>query len=171
MIRLVSSTIIPRPMLYDEPPSNRLVRHHMMHFAYMIREIFDGIQQKAAEFKWVKLILMRNNVPMDVFEMIKPYLICKGQFELYPPSSISSEQCVPQKKYYVTESKLYRLGLMPVEAVLEIRYWILIYRAYYTNRHLNRAFMEHLKNVYLRFTYKHIEYSNIELEELLDYWL
>ena len=171
MIRLVASTMIPRPMLCDKPPNNRRVRHHMTHFAYMIREIFDGIQQKAGEFKWVKVILMRNNVPMDIFEMIQPYLIRKGQFELYPPSSISSAQCVPQKKYYVTESKLYRLGLMPAEAVLEIRYWILIYRAYYTNRHLNREFIEHLKNVYMRFTYNRIEYTNAELEQLLDYWV
>ena len=124
MIRTVASTIIERPMLTRNghaPSTHRLVHRHISELPYMIECFRNAIVSVSKESKWGKLVLLRNRVPIEVFSLIKPFLIMKGAQDFYP--SVSDNR-VPRRKYLLIESKLYRMELANDTTLKNIRRYI-----------------------------------------------
>ena len=126
MIRIVASTIVERPMLTrngEKPSRQRYVQNHITGLPYMMQCFRNAIVSVSRESKWVKLALMRNGVPIEIFSLIKPYLIMKNAQDFYP--IVSYDQCVPHRKYLLIESKLYRMGLANETTLHDIRKYIM----------------------------------------------
>lgn len=124
MIRTVTSTIIERPMLTRTGhalPTHRLVHRHISELPYMIECFRNAMISVSKESKWCKLVLLRNQVPIEVFTLIKPYLILKGAKDFYP--SVSDNR-VPCRKYLLVEAKLYRMELANDTTLKNIRRYI-----------------------------------------------
>ena len=73
MIRLVASTI-----------GRRHYHSNTRDICYSISCLHDGIRIKSQEIKMCKLVLLRNDVPIDLLAVIKPYLITKHKNAFYP---------------------------------------------------------------------------------------
>ena len=124
MIRVVASTIIERPMLTRDgavPSTHRLVHRHISELPYMIECFRNAMVSVSRESKWGKLVLLRNRVPVEVFSLIKPFLIVKGAQDFYP--SVSDNR-VPRRKYFLIEAKLYRMELANDTTLVSIRRYI-----------------------------------------------
>jgi len=124
MIRTVASTIVERPMLTrngDRPSTHALVHRHISELPYMIECFHNAIVSVSREMKWCKLALLRNQVPIEVISLIKPFLIMKDEQDFYP--SVSDNR-VPRRKYLLIESKLYRMELANDMTLVSIRWYI-----------------------------------------------
>jgi hypothetical protein len=124
MIRTVASTIIERPMLTRDghaPSIHRLVHQHNSELPYMIECFRNAMISVSRESKWGKLVLLRNRVPIEVFSLIKPFLIVKGAQDFYPTVS---DNRVPRRKYLLVEAKLYRMELANDTTLNNIRRYI-----------------------------------------------
>ena len=124
MIRIVASTIIERPMLTRDgqyPSTYQFVQKHSKDLPYMIECFRNAIVSVSRESKWCKLALLRKGVPVEVFTLIKPYLIQKNEQDFYP--SVSDNR-VPHRKYLLIESKLYRMELANHMTLAPIRWYI-----------------------------------------------
>lgn len=112
MIRIVASTIVERPMFTRSdcrPSMEQHVKHHIYELPNMIRCFRNAIVSVSRWSKWGKLALLRHNVPIEIFNLIKPFLICRGSQDFYP--SVSCDQLVSHRKYLLIEAKLYRMDL------------------------------------------------------------
>ena len=124
MIRTVASTIVERPMLTRNganPSTHDLVQKHIRDLPYTIECFRNAIVTVSRESKWCKLALLRNRIPVELFSLIKPYLIMKGEQDFYP--SVSDNR-VPHRKYLLIEAKLYRMELANDITLGKIRYYI-----------------------------------------------
>jgi len=124
MIRIVASTIVERPMLTRNganPSTYELVQKHIRDLPFMIECVRNAIVSVSRESKWCKLALLRNRVPVELFSLIKPYLIMKGEQDFYP--SVADNR-VPHRKYLLIESKLYRMELANDNTLRDIRRYI-----------------------------------------------
>jgi len=151
MIRLVASTI-----------SRRNYHSNVRDICYAISCIHDGIRIKAKEIKMCKLVLLRNDVPLDILAVIQPYLIMKHKNAFYPilrPILHSRD-----KKYLLTESKLYRLEIIPFQAIPLLR-WVLVHMQYSFTPVSKMYYIRYLKNN------NEIEYTGEQLLWLLEYWI
>ena len=151
MIRLVASTIRPRPY-----------HSNLRDICYAISCLHDGICIKAQEIKMCKLVLLRNEVPLDLFAVIQPYLIMKHKKEFYPmlrPILHSRD-----KNYLLTESKLYRLDIIPFQVITHLR-WVLVHMQYSFTPVSKMYYIRYLKNNY------ETEYTHDQLLWLLEYWI
>jgi hypothetical protein len=181
MIRTAASTIIERPMLTRDglPPSTcQLVQKHISDLPYMIECFRNAVVSVSRESKLCKLALLRNRVPVEVFSLIKPFLIMKGAQDFYP--SVSDHR-VPRRKYLLIESKLYRMELANDNTLGDIRRYIeqlddfkegtlrnswhlWIFRKYYNSR---TDFLKYV--LYLLRGFLGVE-DEYESEKLLRYW-
>jgi hypothetical protein len=124
MIRIVASTIVERPMLTRNgasPSTHELFQKHIRDLPCTIECFRNAIVSVSRESKWCKLALLRNRVPVELFSLIKPYLIMKGDQDFYP--SVADNR-VPHRKYLLIESKLYRMELANDSTLTRIRYYI-----------------------------------------------
>jgi hypothetical protein len=124
MIRTVASTIVERPMLTRNganPSTYELVQKHIRDLPCMIECFHNAIVTVSRESKWCKLALLRNRVPVELFSLIKPYLIMKDAQDFYP--SVSDNR-VPHRKYLLIEAKLYRMELVNDNTLMDIRRYI-----------------------------------------------
>jgi len=125
MIRLVASTIVERPMFLRSdrvPTMEQLVKHHIHELPNMIRCFRNAIVSVSRWSKWGKLALLRHNIPIEIFNLVKPFLIRHGAQDFYP--NVSCDQWVSHRKYLLIEAKLYRLDLASDEILPEIRKYI-----------------------------------------------
>ena len=125
MIRLVASTIIERPMLLRsgaKPTLQQSFQQHIVELPNMIRWFRNAIVCVSRESKWVKLALLRNGIPIEIFSLIQPYLIMHGEKDFYP--TVACDQWVDHKKYLLIESKLCRLELANEKTIERIRAYI-----------------------------------------------
>jgi hypothetical protein len=128
MIRLVASTIIERPMLVrsgSKPTVQQCFEQHIVELPNMIRWFRNAIVSVSREFKWVKLALLRKGIPIEIFSMIKPYLITHGEKDFFP--TVACDQWVAHRKYLLIESKLCRLELANEKTIERIRTYIFDY--------------------------------------------
>jgi len=124
MIRIACSTIVEHPMLIRDgasPSTHSLVEKHIRELPYMIECFRNAIVSVSRESKWGKLALLRNGVPVEIFILIKPYLIMKDEQDFYPNVS---DNRVPHRKYLLIEAKLYRMGLVNDTHLVDIRRYI-----------------------------------------------
>jgi hypothetical protein len=124
MIRTVASTILERPMMCrgnEKPSKKRMVEKHINELSYMISTFRNTIVGVSRESKWCKLALLRNRVPIEVFALIKPFLIMPGVQDYYPSVS---EHRLPVRKYLRVEAKLYRMGYANDATLGDIRKYI-----------------------------------------------
>ena len=124
MIRTVASTLIEFPMLTRNgasPSTHTLFQKHISDLPYMIECFNNAIVSVSREMKWCKLVFMRNHVPVEVSSLIKPFLIMKGAQDFYP--SVSDNR-VPNRKYLLIESKLYRMEIANDNTLGDIRKYI-----------------------------------------------
>jgi len=125
MIRIVASTIIERPMLIRsgaKPTVQQCFEQHIVELPNMIRWFRNAIVCVSRESKWVKLALLRNRIPIEIFSMIQPYLIMHGEKDFYP--AVACDQFVAHRKYLLIESKLSRLELSNEKTIERIRSYI-----------------------------------------------
>jgi len=125
MIRLIASTIIERPMLVrsgSKPSVQQCFEQHILELPNMIRWFRNAIVCVSRESKWVKLALLRNGIPIEIFSMIQPYLIMHGEKDFYP--TVACDQWVAHRKYLLIESKLRRLELTNEKTIDRVREYI-----------------------------------------------
>jgi len=125
MIRLVASTIVERPLFLRSncvATMEQLVKHHIRELPSMIRCFRNAIVSVSRWSKWGKLALLQHNIPVEIFNLVKPFLICRGAQDFYP--NVSCDQWVSHRKYLLIEAKLYRLDLACKETLPEIRKYI-----------------------------------------------
>lgn len=151
MIRLVASTIC-----------RRHYHSNMRDICYSISCLHDGIRIKTQEIKMCKLVLLRFSVPLDLLAIIRPYLIMKNKKEFYPMLRPILES--RDKKYLLTESKLYRLEIIPVQAITHLR-WVLVHMQYSFTPVSKMHYIRYLKNN------NETEYTLNQLLWLLEYWI
>ena len=190
MIRLTASTIVERPMFIRsdrKPTMDQIVKHHIRELPSMIRCFRNAIVSVSRESKWGKLALLRHNIPVEIFDLVKPFLICRGAQDFYP--NVSCDQWVSHRKYLLIEAKLYRLDLASEEILPEIRKYITdcpdfreeSTKGHWYLRQFNQwdkrvAFIYHV--LMLRGVYKEKSVYDIEeyvgnirdIEHLLQYW-
>jgi len=184
MIRLIASTIVERPMLSrsDRPPSKeQLVKRHINELPNTMRCFRNAIVSVSRWSKWVKLALLRHNVPVEIYDLIKPFLIRRGGQDFYP--SVACDQWMPHRKYLLLEAKLCRLELAFTETLPKIRTYIT--DSYEFRVESNGAnwylrqfnilcrrfdFIEHV--LMLRYQYKKdvIIDTVYDIEQILQYW-
>ena len=124
MIRIVASTIVERPMLTrngERPSTHDLFQKHIRDLPFIIECFRNAVVSVSRESKWGKLVLLRNRIPVELFTLIQPFLIMKGEQDFYP--SVSDNR-VPHRKYLLIESKLYRMELANESTLGKIRYYI-----------------------------------------------
>ena len=124
MIREVASTIMERPILTRKVMSHSthtLVHKHISDLPYMIECFHNAIASVSRESKWCKLALLRNRVPIEIFALIKQFLIMPGVQDYYP--SVIEDR-VPVRKYLRVEAKLYRMGYANDATLGDIRKYI-----------------------------------------------
>ena len=151
MIRLVASTICRRH--YHSKTRD---------ICFEISCLHDGMRIKTQEIKMCKLVLMRMGVTLDILAVIKPYLIMKHKKAFYPmlrPMLHSRD-----KKYLLTESKLYRMEIIPVQAITHLR-WVLVHMQYSFTPLSKMYYIRYLKNN------NETEYTCEQLLWLLEYWI
>lgn len=151
MIRLVASTI-----------GRRRYHSNIRDICYAISCLHDGIRIKTQEIKMCKFVLMRMGVTLDILAVIQPYLIMKHKKAFYPmlrPILHSRD-----KKYLLTESKLYRLEIIPVQSITLLR-WVLVHMQYSFTPVSKMYYIRYLKNN------NQTEYTNEQLLWLLEYWI
>lgn len=151
MIRLVASTIC-----------RRHYHSNTRDICFEISCLHDGIRIKTQEIKMCKLVLMRMGVTLDILAVIKPYLIMKHKKAFYPmlrPMLHSRD-----KKYLLTESKLYRMEIIPVQAITHLR-WVLVHMQYSFTPLSKMYYIRYLKNN------NETEYTGEQLLWLLEYWI
>ena len=183
MIRLVASTIIERPMLLRsgaKPTLQQSFQQHIVELPNMIRWFRNAIVCVSRESKWVKLALLRNGIPIEIFSLIQPYLIMHGEKDFYP--TVACDQWVDHKKYLLIESKLCRLELANEKTIERIRAYIF---DYYDSREetkhgiwpirqfkqdsRRREFINYV--LYLRYvTTGDCSIDEDDAEELMQYW-
>ena len=180
MIRTVASTIVERPMLIRDgatPSIHSLVEKHIADLPYMIECFRNAIVSVSRESKWCKLALLRNRVPVEIFSLIKPYLIMKDAQDFYP--SVSDNR-VPHRKYLLIEAKLYRMEI--VNDMGDIRRYIEHMDDFkegtkqnswqlrrFRNYHIART--DFLKYVlYLHYLETGVEHDEFNMEYVLRYW-
>ena len=125
MIRLVASTILERPMLIRSGTKSTMEQHvkqHIYELPNMMKWFRNAIVSVSRWSKWGKLVLLRNNVPVEIFDLVKPFLICRGKKDFYP--NVSCDQWVPRRKYLLLEAKLYRLEIVCDKTHHFIRHFI-----------------------------------------------
>jgi len=176
MIRVVASTIVNCPMLirYNRKPTmDQYMKHHILHLPLMIRSFRNTIVTVSRESKLAKLVLLQKHIPIEIFDVVKPYLISRNVQEFYPNVSA---QCVPHRKYLLVESKLYRHGLLNEDTIQYVRNYIeelqLIdcqLREFNYNRRI--GFIKYVME--LRYIFTGEKYMNTvsETEYALRYWL
>jgi len=124
MIRIACSTIVERPMLIRDgasPSTHSLVEKHIADLPYSIECFRNAIVSVSRESKWGKLALLRNRVPVEIFSLIKSYLIMKDSQDFYPTVS---DNRVPHRKYLLIEAKLYRMEILNDNNLGDIRRYI-----------------------------------------------
>jgi hypothetical protein len=182
MIRTVASTIVERPMLIRDgatPSTHSLVENHIRELPYMIECFRNAIVSVSRESKWGKLALLRNRVPVEIFSLIQPFLIMKGEQDFYP--SVADNR-VPHRKYLIIESKLYRMEIVNADALGDIRRYIENLQDFKQDTKRNswhlwelkkyhRARTDFLKYVlHLHYLETGVERDEYNMEHVLRYW-
>jgi hypothetical protein len=177
MIRIVASTIVEKKMLFRD--KEHLVKQHIHELPNTIRSFRNAIVSVSRESKWCKIALLRNRVPIEIFTLIKPYLIMKGVQHFYP--CVANDQRVAPRKYFLIEAKLFRMELAFQKSMWSIRDYIMngyVFREYNTYWEL-RKFNSYEKRIdfihyVLMVRYFIVEdiypQSVYEIEYMLRYW-
>jgi len=178
MIRIVASTIIERPMLtHSKKPitKEQLVKQHIKELPHMIQSFRNAIVTVSRQTKWCKLALLRNNVPVEIFDSIRPFLIVKDELDYFP--DVASDQHVMHRKYLLLEAKLYRMGLVHDNTLLLVRNYIAVcfeFKEEMQQRHCSlRLFNSFpVKIDFIRYCVMKdgIIYNEYDIEHMLRYW-
>ena len=102
MIRVAASNIVIPHSSRNEHLTDTIkhIQQFFRSIPHMIDQFWSNARHISHNYKWCKIVLLRHNIPLDIFEYMKPYLT---HGELHVPSQINN--------YYITtRSKLYRMG-------------------------------------------------------------
>ena len=184
MIRLSTSTILERPMLTRsdrKPTTEQCVKHHIRELPSMIRCFRNAIVSVSRESKWGKLALMRNDVPIEIFDLVKPFLMSHGQKDFYP--NVSCGQWVTHRKYLLIEAKIYRLELAHDSILDSIRNYIMdscefqeeSKRQEWNMRQFNQydkriKFIERVLELRYLATDEGVAHTEYDIERMMNYW-
>ena len=111
MIRDAASNIVEIPFLTisGEGEFKKRINHISIlknafrTLPYMIKQFWANARHISHDRKWCKIVLLRNNIPIDIFDYMKPYLTNGDFYEV--PSQIQNPI------YHIPiRSKLYRMG-------------------------------------------------------------
>ena len=69
------------------------IRHHIIYIPYAIRDFGNAIRFKNTEFKWCKLLLIRNRC-IDVFSIIRPYIFDPDEWYSHSKSKLIDKRCI-----------------------------------------------------------------------------
>jgi hypothetical protein len=114
MIREAASNIVEIPFLTisGEGEFKKIINHISIlknafrSIPYMIEQFWANMQHISHNYKWCKIVLLRKNIPIDIFDYMKPYFSVINHGELY-----HVEPQVPTPIYHIPiRSKLYRMG-------------------------------------------------------------
>jgi hypothetical protein len=177
MIRIVASTIVERPMLFRD--KEHLIKQHIHELPNIIRSFRNAIVTVSRESKWCKMALLRKGVPVEIFALIQPYLITKGSHAFYP--NVARDQCVAPHKYFLIESKLYRMELAYEKSMWSIHDYIMngyVFREYnkywelrkFNNYEKRIDFIHYVLMVRYFITEDAYSLSVYEIEDMLRYW-
>ena len=104
MIREMNQTMIVVPNLYRDHFYPNIVKHEGV--LSMIQELTSELKTKSAEYKYCKIIMMRRNISLDLFDLFKSFLFSKDSYKYY---LIKQHSVILHPKTIII-SKLYRLG-------------------------------------------------------------
>ena len=102
MIREAASNIVLPDSSRNEHLSDKIkkIQRFFHSIPHTIDQFWSNARHISRDGKWCKLILLRHNIPIDIFDYMKPYL---SQGELHLPSQINND-------HILIRSKLYRMG-------------------------------------------------------------
>jgi len=111
MIRKINDSLNVLPNLYrnNKPCIIQSNRYKQNVIPFMIHSFSHKIKQTLNEFKYCKIILMRNYIPLELFELFESFLLTNTSFHTYTVNSY-----IRNPKQFIL-SKLYRLGYIDDE--------------------------------------------------------
>jgi len=111
MIREAASDIVLPHSSKNEHLTDTIkhIQQFFRSIPHTIDQFWANARNISKDRKWCKIVLLRHNIPIDIFEYMKPYL---SQGELYVPSQINNDRIR-------IRSKLYRMGYID-ESIMDV---------------------------------------------------
>ena len=128
MIREAASNIVEIPVLmrsgnYNEQVINQIaiIKNGFRSIPYMIEQFWANVKHIARNSKWIKLILLRHNIPIEIFDIVKPFFFVKHSGNLF-----FVEPRIPNPIYHIPiRSKLYRMGYIDDTTMPIVEEWFI----------------------------------------------
>lgn len=127
MIREAASNIVTIPVLLRNGEFSQVIneiatiKSAFRSIPYMIEQFWANLNYLARNSKWAKLILLRHNIPIEIFDIVKPFFFVKHTGKLF-----FVEPRIPKPICHIPiRSKLYRMGYIDDKTMPIIEEWFI----------------------------------------------
>jgi len=163
MIREAASNVVS---------SSRTIKCALRSIPYQIEQFWEIVKSISKDYKWSKLVLLRHHIPIEVFDIMKPFFFVKNKGNLFYVAQIE------KPIYHIPIlAKLYQMGYINDMTMNIVTGWFTQHRIPYimepypSHYYYHPQFSITLFIQCLVFLKDHHIHNTIEHHNVLSYWL